>query len=270
MMSSQCYILCLIFALVSVSCEKRSAIAIEEDVPVELASERLKKEFPLYPVIEAKLWLTLLEAEGEGSGSKVQKLVSELKSRHPFFNNDESMSLGGITFRKDSGEIVIPAVVNYPREGDERHPSELELILCNNEGRTHETLFTCDVRPLHLELLMHLAGYKKSGAKSAFKVSVSIPNHEPIPVEELIQLRHNGESVEPLTWVFSGSEFGDFYQPDQTGDLLICWQVHDSVMSVDDEKIALGVRKLIANKHPKLSENLPVKLILTPVTGADQ
>ena len=67
-----------------------------------------------------------------------------------------------------------------------------------------------------------------------------------------------------LLWEFSGSDFNGVYPPDLTGDFIICWHAHASVLRITHEKIASGEMKLKVKKHPILEQGMAVKLILTP------
>lgn len=233
-------------------------------------------DFPLLPVIEGPLWQKLQDAkavilESEVTEEQRSEAVIEVnritelfQKRHPFQQEGNRTTLGGIVFDRVSGKIEIPVVVYYPKEGDDRHPGELELVLCSEAGRSHETLFTTETRPLHLELLLHLAGYKKSPPASTFRVEVVIPNHDPIPIEALIRSIGNETLPEHLSWEFSGSDSKDPYQPDMTGDFLICWHAHDSVLRIRHEKIASGEIKLKAADHPALKQHQEAMLVLSP------
>ena len=196
--------------------------------PVEIP-EKATTVFPLLPVIEPKLWAELKAAEATtadraaseqqraAASTEAKRITDLLEKKHPFHQDGNRTTLGRIVFLKDSGKIEIPAVVHYPKVGDDRHSDDLELILCSETGSAHETLFTTDVRPLHLELLMHLAGYKKSQPASTFKIEVVIPDHDPIPIETLISAIGNKALPERMLWEFSGSDSNDPYLPDASG-----------------------------------------------------
>ena len=263
--------------LVIGSCEHddpRSVEAAPAD-PREV-SRRLAAEFPLLPVIEGTLWRQLEEAEDlasnpgstesqrEEATAGIHRITDRLQEKHPFRQEEQRTMLGGIVHHKESGKIEIPVAVCFPKESDSRHPGELELILCATTGRSHETLFTTDARPLHLELLMHLAGYRKSPPSSTFRVDVVIPDHDPIPIESLIRSADGDPLPERLLWEFSGGEFTDPYLPDMTGDFLICWHAHESVLRIRHEGIASGEIKLKPVAHPALKQNQPATLILSP------
>lgn len=242
-------------------------------------SQVLKKQFPLLPLIEKQQWQDLTDQEEvlsnpnstldqkQKADQTIQTISTQLKTNHPFQKTKTTISLGKITYLKNTRQIIIPAKVNYPNPGDTRHPGELELILCTEEGRTHETLFTTTARPLHLELLLHLTGFIKNDHPSAFNISISLPNTPPIPINQLIATKSE-LLPKTLTWEFSGANFQDLYPPDQTGDLIICWHAHHSVLRTTDPNIASGQTKLIPKKHPALDQNTPVKLILTPLPSS--
>lgn len=241
-----------------------------------LASAALAEYFPLLPLIEKRAWAELLELEksarthplesgdGRAAGERIRQLAGKLRRRHPFRADEKTIRLGGVTYQKPERRIEISAVVSYPDTRDQRHPGELELVLCSSAGRAHETLFVTSARPLHLELLLHLAGFSKNDPASLFRVHVVPPGGAPVAVESLIERVDGAPLPERLRWQFTGSGYDDLYSPDQTGDLLILWRAHDSVLSVDDEKIASGETKLKAKKNKRLPQGAQVTVVLTP------
>lgn len=244
-----------------------------------LVSQDLAGNFPLLPLIEKQLWQDLLKAEQTASNAhasepqraaataQIKTIADQLQKKHPFTSKENHITLGGIRYDKKSRVIKIPAVVCYPKEGDKRHPGELELILCSNTGRSHETLFVSKTQPLHLELLMHLAGFKKTSPVSLFRVDVSAPHQPPIPIEKLIRPAAGDKLPSPMIWEFSGGDFNDLYSPDLTGDFIICWHAHPSVLRIHDEKIASGEIKLFAKKHTHLTQGMAVTLVLSPIVN---
>ena len=281
--------LCAIFLLTLCACKetpKSESPPSEKPAPSQektlIQSVTLKGEFPLLPLLEPTRWQKLLAAEGslrtainpeqrQQAAENIKKISAELQRCHPFNNSKTSTTLGGITYHKDAGKITIPAIVDYPPAGDKRHPQELELILCSQIGRTHETLFTTLANPLHLEVILHLAGYKKlPDTSSKFHLQITIPSQPKlpaIPIRYLLQTTaHQALPDNPLVWEFSGSDITrNLYSPEQTGDLIICWHVHDSVLRITDPQIASGETKILPVKHPKLTPKLPIEITLTPV-----
>jgi hypothetical protein len=248
----------------------------EHESAAPTASRELAAYFPLLPMIEKSLWSQLLAAEGKLAAApererkipseEITRLTAKLRSKHPFKVAGGRMELGGIVFDKKQGRISVPARVEFPDSGDERHPGEVELLLCTVGGRLHETLFVTDARPLHLELLMHLAGQTKDPGGNRFRIDVITENGMRIPVESLIRSAH-AESLEgPLLWEFSGSDYKDLYSPDLSGDFAIFWHAHDSVLRVVHAGIASGVVKLAPVPHPALVEGASVLLELVPLS----
>lgn len=242
-----------------------------------LRSEELVGNFPLFPMIEKRHWHDLIEAEKAAAdpqateperaeaAAKIESIVERLRARHPFAETEDSITLGGITYLKKSRKIEIPAEVDYPRDDDPRHPGELELVLCSEKGRVHETLFVSKARPLHLELLLHLAGFEKLPVMDLFRVSVALPGQESVPIEEFIGSADGLELPKQMAWEFSGGNFQDFYSPDQTGDFLILWHAHPSVLRIQQGKIASGEMKLKAKKHSSFPQGATVTVVIEPL-----
>ena len=180
------------------------------------------------------------------------------------------LDLGGIVFNKSSARFSVPATVHYPDAGDSRHPGELELLLCTESGRAHETLFVTAARPLHLELLLHLTGHAKGPQGRRFRIEVLTMEGERIPVESLIRVQGTESVKFPLLWEFSGSDFNDTYSPDLSGDFAIFWHAHDTVLRVDHEGIASSVVKLTPVPHPMLKNGMPVILEMIPDQSVDE
>jgi hypothetical protein len=259
------------------SCQPREPeppAAAENESGAPAASRELAEYFPLLPMIEKSLWKQLLEAEEklaaapasgrETANREISRLTEKLRSKHPYKEDGGRMELGGIGFDKRQGRIFVPARVEYPDPGDERHPGEVELLLCTMGGRLHETLFVTDARPLHLELLMHLAGHAKGQQGIRFRIDILTDRGTRIPVDSLVRAI-GGESLEsPLLWEFSGSDYKDLYSPDLSGDFAIFWHAHDAVLRVAHEGIATGVVKLAPVPHPDLKAGDPVVLELIP------
>ena len=256
----------------------------KQDAPPPKApprSEQLAQSFPLLPMLEAKDWQKLIteeeslddaqsEEERNTLANSIDKIARRLQERHPFSETETSTSLGGITYDKASHEIAINARVRYPREGDERHPGELELILCSTTGRAHETLFITDARPLHLELLLHLVGYTKGSNSHRFHVDIETENGSCIPVERLLKPKESDKLPTRLSWEFSGADFDDLYSPDQTGDFILCWHAHPSVLRVHHQGIASGEVKLLAVPHEQLTQGQAVTIVITPQNGEEK
>lgn len=241
------------------------------------ASRELAANFPLLPMIEKSLWSQLLkaekiqstapEAERESAKKEVDEIAAKLRKRHPFKADGDRLEIGGIVCDKAQGRFSLPARVEYPDPGDGRHPGEVELLLCSEAGRLHETLFVTQARPLHLELLLHLSGHAKGGNGSRFHIDVLTAEGARIPVDSLIRASDGEPLPSPLIWEFSGSDFNDLYPPDLSGDFAIFWHAHDSVLRIKHDGIASGEMKLEPVPHPGLKDGDAVTLELVPVGG---
>jgi hypothetical protein len=253
------------------SCAPPAAVeesAAVESTPAPAGSEALAANFPLLPLIEPALWGQLLEAEQSQTGdpsAAVAALSAKLRERHPFQAGGNRVELGGIVRDKQSGIFSLPARVHFPDPGDERHPGEVELVLCTETGRAHETLFITEARPLHLELLLHLSGHVKGEAGCHFRIDVLAADGTRVPVHSLLRAKDGGAVPEPLLWEFSGSVWKDVYSPDLSGDFAILWHAHDSVLRVSHEGIGSGEVKLEVVPHPALKNGDPVVLELIPM-----
>ena len=254
--------------------EKVDGAPAEQAREVSMASEQLSGNFPLLPMIEATLWKQLLAAESRLHGTsgvdhdaaqgEVDRLVKKLRRLHPYEQKPDRVKLGEITFDKTRKCFSLPAQVSYPDPGDERHPGEVELLLCTEGGRRHETLFVSRARPLHLELLLHLAGYGKGPSGSRFRMDVITRDGARIAVHDLIR---SSEPVDhPLVWEFSGSDYTDLYSPDLSGDIAIFWHAHDSVLRLSHPGIGSGVVKLSPKPHPQLKNGDMVTLEIVPIS----
>ncbi len=105
-------------------------------------------------MVESRRWSRLREAEAvqpstEESRGRAEALADELRRLHPFSSDPAGLRLGGVVYDRDHATFRSAARARYPDEGDERHPGELEVLVCGEQGRVHETLFVAEVRPLH-------------------------------------------------------------------------------------------------------------------------
>lgn len=242
-------------------------------------STLLVKHFPLLPIIEKKEWNALLRAEAEANNAKntikkrtkaaaqAQKIAKKIKNEHPFEIDETNISLGSIELNKKTREIKIPATLTYPEKDREGNTYPIELILCTEQGRIHETLFTTQARPLHLELLLHLNGCKKLAPTiqnpTLFSLSIELPNAQRIPVEELLSTEKNKVLKNRMYWEFSGANYKNTYAPDYAGDMIITQHTQESVLRIKDANIAKGNTLLHAIQHSELEKNMKIKLILT-------
>ncbi|NWK57487.1 hypothetical protein HW115_17855 [Verrucomicrobiaceae bacterium N1E253] len=248
----------------------------------KLTSRQLKEVFPLYPLVEAKRWQELLrleqlvsnpemdQATRRESQKQIDKLAAQLQQLHPFSQDEDSVTLGLITYNRHNGSIEVMAEVNDPASHQQSR-EDIEVILCTPKGRTHESLFITDARPLHLELLLLLTGYSNANTEEApparFAIQVSLPNQAPIPLHHLLSTQDQKQLATPMLWEFTGSPFDGLYRPDLTGDLIISWHAHDAVLVSANKPIASNQTRLQAKSHPALTSGIKVKLLLIAENG---
>lgn len=263
-------------ALLFVTACNRPDEAPGEDAPPAPAvrSRELAANFPLLPLIEKPLWRELLaaeEAQTTAAGAEkqaatrdVDRIARVLETRHPFKLGGGEMELGGLVYDIAGQRLRIPAKVEFPDATDTRHPHEVEVMLCTLAGRLHETLFVAEIRPLHLELLLHLGGHRKSPEPELFRIDVHTECGERIAMDSLVRTAGGEPLDRPLLWEFSGSDFEDLYPPDLSGDLAIFWHAHDSVLRIAHEGIATGLITLHPVPHPALPNGTRVTLQVIP------
>ncbi|MEN9359781.1 MAG: hypothetical protein RL095_1316 [Verrucomicrobiota bacterium] len=126
-----------------------------------------------------------------------------------------SLRLGGILWEPKTQKISFAAILSLPKADPEQGietAMPLELICCTPAGRRYESLLVSEIRPLHLSLLLALAGFTP---ESLWQVEIA-----------------NLDQTQPLTaflpegralgyWRFAPpamSESG--FPPDLSGDLL--------------------------------------------------
>lgn len=231
---------------------------------LKLTSKMIAAKNPLLPKLEVKLWERLVKNEelintGDPNAQKqFLKLADKLTKLHPFSEDKSSAQLGGVIWNKENNTIEIPAVTTSPVNDD-----YLELILCNQNGRNHETLLMTECRPLHLEIMLHFAGFMKEIKPTTFRLYVAVPGKE-VPVENFLK----GESSNlpaPFLWAFTGSPYSaDNYAPDLNGDHILLWNRHDAILQSAEESIHSGQTKVLINRESIFPNGTKVRLILKP------
>ena len=256
----------LFLILLFQGCDKPYAEKVNSQTTeqLKLNSDKIAAKNPLLPKLENKLWANLLECEERlKNGDKkaeVQFLViaDKLTKLHPFNDSKSETQLGKVIWNKVKNTIEIPAVTTSPKSDD-----YLELILCNQNGRSHETLLITGCRPLHLEIMLHFAGFSKEENPSSFRLYLAVPGKE-IPISRFL-LAENSELPEILLWKFTGSPYSsNNYPPDMNGDHILLWNRYDAVLQNSDENISSGQTKILINRKNCLPNGTKVKLILKP------
>lgn len=198
------------------------------ELPVlKLSSKLMQEHNPLLPKLEPELWKKLLAAEErlknktEAAQKEFLELAAKLTALHKLEKKEDEFILGGIIWNRKNNTISIPAKLKSPNPG-----MPLEVLLCQKKGRVHETLFVSDTRPLHLEVLLHMADFKRG---SLFEMTVEGSGGAK-NIEEFLSWK--GKGREAVLWKFTGSEFGKEYIPDNAGEHIIVWSRHEAVLSI--------------------------------------
>lgn len=255
------------------SCEEESRnkvpalkvkLPMEETIPLKLSSKLMLQKNPLLPSLEKNLWSELLKAEqkllaGDDSARiKFIDLAQRITRLHPFQEDKSTATLGGISWLKKENIIELDAQVTSPANDD-----YIELILCNKNGRSHESLLISECRPLHLEILLHFAGFNKE-VPTSFKLYIALPGKE-IPVEDFLNF---GKETFPkgIYWDFIGSPYvpGN-YKPDLNGDHILLWNRHDAILQCSNKEIHSGTAKVLLLRDKALPDGTLVKLRMKPV-----
>ena len=226
---------------------------------LKLTSAHMQKYNPLLPKLEPELWRKLLTAEqalkNSGIAEKAKKefleIAAQLTSLHKLERKEDKIILGGITWNQTDKTIEIPASVLYPNPG-----MPLEVLLCQKKGRVHETLFTTPSRPLHLEVLLHMAGFKV-GDSLTIEVNSSTESKR---IEDFLTWKDKDRS--PLLWKFTGSEFGEVYIPDNAGEQIIIWSRNEAVMQIENADFTSLKTPLYSQNIKSYPKGMKVTLIL--------
>lgn len=237
-----------------------------ESPKTTLSSESIKQHNPLLAKLEPKLWKRLLAAEqaykkDHKNIDNFIRLVERISKKHPLKKTEEYIRLGLVQLNFKDKSIEIPATLNYPKE------KILEVLLCNTSGRAHETLFITDARPLHLELILHYAGFsKKLDSEDSFAIFVRHADNSETPVEQFFK----GTNLpKKQTWIFEGSLYQEMnYPPDTNGELILLWKSHDSVLQSSSEDIRLNSTEILVNKVKKFSHRQKITVILKAIKSS--
>lgn len=122
---------------------------------------------------------------------------------------DGNIKLGLAKIDRAKMEISFPAEVNL-RSG------ELEVLICNPGGRTHESLLITELDPLQFQIALLLIG-AENGFRipdasiqqgSLLKIDVETEDGKRHPIEYWLHDKKRGGQRKTDDWVFVGSSFG--------------------------------------------------------------
>lgn len=150
----------------------------------------------------------------------------------------------------------------------------LEVLIATPAGRAHEALVVADIDPLHLQVLLYLAGYENGARKpgdkqgALFRIEAQPEGGGRRPIEEYI--RHiSRKGHEPIRdWVFVGSSFdGGDCLATREGNVALLWSygqsIFDNPMPDGDDDNAFFPYQ--PNLPPDVEDRqVPVKIFFTP------
>lgn len=131
--------------------------------------------------------------------------------------SETKFKLGAIEFDSATREIRFPGVVNMTQ-------GILEYVLVHVNGKDHEALFTTEISPTDLNIVLKLLRYKSGDGDlfHGFYPPGELPEFEPLgegidmfatwpgsienPVYDLIRDEKGDSSMTPLPWIYNGSE----------------------------------------------------------------
>lgn len=146
--------------------------------------------------------------------------------------SDGIFKIGKVMLDQNQGFVSIPAKVAM-KEG------LIELLLCAKWGRVHETVFTTEAYPVHLQTALLLLGLK-FGSPVEFSGDSKTPmgDNTEISVEwgsgadkKVVRIEHfaldnrKKSEVEDINWVFTGSQFvGGVFFAQQEGSIITTYR----------------------------------------------
>lgn len=175
--------------------------------------------------------------------------------------SDSIFKLGLITINKEDETISIPAKLNQ-REG------LIELLLCTEWGRVHESVFTTRVYPVYLQTAMLLLGFKygapvsvvgDSAAPKGDPVEIYVSwggeNPQQVRVEDFAFDQPKDSTMEHIKWIYTGSQFvnGVFYAQEE-GSIITTY--HDP-NTMFDNPLPEGADDTVYYVNTTLAEKVP-------------
>lgn len=203
----------------------------------------------------ARLWPAALllcacgMAPAAEPGNELRKL-----SQHEY-------QLGLVRIDKSKREVRLPGKVNMT-EG------LVELFLCTSSGKTHESVFVTEAKPIHVQTALLLLGARagkcpnEKGADDVpegdrIVVLVQIKDKEPVRAEQFVWHQTAKQAMEQTTWVFTGSKIIEGqYMADVEGSLVATWYDPLAIVNnplptnADDELYVVNTKAAPAQGSP--------------------
>ena len=197
--------------------------------------------------------------------------------------------VGNISIRKDSQEIAFDACVN-------QIGGPIEYLLVTNKGKTHESLFSCEIRPIDLNVALLLLGYQPS--PELFQVRTF--DHRPTgkypevteevrvlarlhisatwtaggkqmstEVNKLIMNAETGKPMAAAPWLYTGSAITETgFRAEQTGDIAAVF-LDPSAMINHPGKSRLRDDIWSVKPGPLPAKGSVVRMIIRPFSETD-
>ena len=200
--------------------------------------------------------------------------------------------VGGVTLRKSTREISFDARVNQTG-------GLIEFLLVTENGKVHESLFSCAISPTDLNVAFKLLGYPsspelfeilapdhrptgnypevpeevKNGARLTISVSWRDDGAEKsCPVNELVKNTATGEAMPPGPWLYTGSLITNAgFRAAATGDIIAVFSNPAAMVNypgearTNDEVWSVKQGKLPAKDSPVRITIKPFSKITPPI-----
>jgi len=198
--------------------------------------------------------------------------------------NENQFKIGQIAFNKKSRKITFPARINIL-------DSPLEYVVVLEQGRIHESLFTTDINPTHLNIALKLLRYKESKelfriinedfeltekfhqetketqAAARVKISVSYTDKSKKithPLHQLILTLSNQTPLAKTPWIYSGSYVHEGkFKANLAGNIIAIFEDRGAIFNcpIEDRN---GDRLWISNQKLLPPFNSPVTIVIEP------
>ena len=208
-----------------------------------------------------------------------QILLSKLSAN---INNSGDITFGGITVNPELKEISFKAKLNLVSTR-----MNLEVLICTQNGRTHETLLTTNIDPFNLQIALILIGSKNgqrlqdnSGRLQGDIIHIDIipfskSNKKRVPIESWLFNYKTMKQMKRTGWVFVGSSYNaNSCLASKDGNIVNIWSYGNTILdnpaSTGDQDDNICVyteqileKKLNGNNISTVNRNIEVKVFMT-------
>ena len=172
--------------------------------------------------------------------------------------------------------VKTPVLVegSNPNDDDSMMDSmPLELLIANNHGRIHETLFVTEARPFHLHTLLVMLGLSSGTIDDEGNCTGDLVDifteyttmegeKKTCLIEDLLFDMKHKQNLPKNGWLFVGPEITDErYIPDFNGELLVD-MMGISVLITTNKLLWESKLEINMNKKISMDKRVPVKIII--------